>query len=156
MTDEQLLVVARDLKHYITKLRQTPKNTGSQFCICNPLGGGILDWRIGDSQREELRFHDEAEFNQFLTNDFPFDEDALKQVEKAHRVKHDIVFTHADLNLRNIPVDKMGYISGIVDWECAGWYPEYWECSKMHFTVRCTPRWIGDVDQIFPNYDAQL
>ena len=34
-------------------------------------------------------------------------------------MKHDIVFTHADLNLRNILVDNDGKISGIVDWECA-------------------------------------
>jgi aminoglycoside phosphotransferase len=79
------------------------------------------------------------------------------QIAKSHGVKHDIVFTHADLNLRNILVDEMGKISGIVDWECAGWYPEYWEYTKMHFTVRSTTRWIADVvDQIFPAYRDEL
>jgi hypothetical protein len=63
MTDKQLMVAAKDLKDYITKLRHIPSDNGSQFRICNPLGGGILDWRIGDSQREELKFHDETEFN---------------------------------------------------------------------------------------------
>ncbi|KAF2623084.1 hypothetical protein BU25DRAFT_182580 [Macroventuria anomochaeta] len=157
MTDRQLDEAAKDLKDYLAELRRIPNNTGSRFCICNPLGGGILDWRISDSQRKQLRFHEETEFNQFLTTDLPLDEDAWRQISKSHGVKHDIVFTHADLNLRNILVDEMGRISGIVDWECAGWYPEYWEHSKMHFTVRHTPRWIADVvDQIFPAYRDEL
>ncbi|KAJ4987183.1 hypothetical protein SVAN01_07335 [Stagonosporopsis vannaccii] len=157
MTDRQLDAAAQDLKDYLTELRRIPNLTGSRFCICNSMGGGILDWRIGDSQRKQLRFHDETEFNQFLTTDLPLDEDAWTQISKSHSVKHDIVFTHADLNLRNILVDEMGKISGIVDWECAGWYPEYWEHSKMHFTVRHTPRWIADVvDQIFPAYRNEL
>ena len=37
-----------------------------------------------------------------------------------------IVFTHGDLGPQNIMVEN-GHISGIVDWEQAGWYPEYWE-----------------------------
>ncbi|KAH7391102.1 kinase-like domain-containing protein [Phaeosphaeria sp. MPI-PUGE-AT-0046c] len=157
MTDKQLDAAAQDLKGYLAELRGIPNNTGSRFCICNSLGDGILDWRIGDSQREQLRFHDETEFNQFLTTDLPLDNDICRQISKSHGVKHDIVFTHADLNLRNILVDEMGKISGIVDWECAGWYPEYWEHSKMHFTVRHTPRWIADVvDQVFPAYRGEL
>jgi len=36
------------------------------------------------------------------------------------------VFTHGDLSSLNILVrgDK---ITGIIDWETAGWYPSYWE-----------------------------
>ena len=45
--------------------------------------------------------------------------------------KHDIVFTHADLHFSNIMVSD-GHISGIIDWETAGWYPDYWEyCRAM-------------------------
>jgi len=147
MTDEQVQGVVQDLKNYISQLRQIPR---SGTAICNSLGGGILDWRIGDSQRKELVFQDETEFSQYLTYDLPLDEDAQSKIEKAHSVKHEIVFTHADLNLRNILVDENGKISGIVDWECAGWYPEYWEYTKAHFTVRYTIRWIADViDRVF-------
>lgn len=157
MTDEQVEAAAQDLRDYLTELRQIPNNTGSPYRICNALGGGILDWRIGDSERREMRFHDETEFNQSLTSDLLLDEDARQRIAKSHSVEHDIVFTHADLNLRNILVDDTGRISGIVDWECAGWYPEYWEYSKMHFTVRQTSRWIVDVvDRIFPAYRDEL
>jgi hypothetical protein len=51
---------------------------------------------------------------------------------------HKSVFTHADLHPQNIIVrekvsgsgenQKRCYIvSGVVDWESAGWYPDYWE-----------------------------
>lgn len=157
MTDAQLQTVASDLKKYTDQLREIPHNTPSGYQICNVLGGGIQDWRIGDSQRMELKFQDEDEFNAFLTHDLHFDEEIKNTVEKAHSVKHRIVLTHADLNLKNILVDETGKISGIVDWETAGWYPEYWEYSKMHFTTRYTVRWIADViDQVFTNYRDEL
>jgi thiamine kinase-like enzyme len=42
------------------------------------------------------------------------------------------VFTHADLHPSNILIDR-GRLSGIVDWECAGFYPEYWEFTKLMY-----------------------
>lgn len=43
--------------------------------------------------------------------------------------RHQILFTHGDLRLQNIMV-KDGCVSGVLDWEFSGWYPEYWEFSK--------------------------
>ncbi|KAF2110426.1 kinase-like domain-containing protein [Lophiotrema nucula] len=157
MTDEQLDAVASSLREYTSELRRIPKRTGSDFQICNPLGGGILDWRIADSRTKELRFRDEAGFHEHLTEGLFLNENALEQVSISHGVKHNIVFTHADLNMKNILVDKRGKIAGIVDWECAGWYPEYWEYTKAHFTVRVSIRWLADViHQVFPTYNDEL
>jgi aminoglycoside phosphotransferase (APT) family kinase protein len=52
--------------------------------------------------------------------------------------ENEIVFTHGDLAPRNILVEE-GRISGIVDWEQAGWYPEYWEYVKAMWT--CIDTW---------------
>ncbi|KAI9826020.1 MAG: hypothetical protein M1826_006818 [Phylliscum demangeonii] len=42
------------------------------------------------------------------------------------------VFTHGDIAPRNILVDSGTYeVTGVVDWECAGWYPDYWECANI-------------------------
>lgn len=41
------------------------------------------------------------------------------------------VFTHADIAPRNIMVDEQGRITGILDWEYAGWYPDYWEYAQI-------------------------
>ena len=41
-----------------------------------------------------------------------------------------LIFTHADLHPRNILIGEDGGITGIIDWETAGWYPRYWERVK--------------------------
>lgn len=43
---------------------------------------------------------------------------------------HAITFTHGDLHFSNILVGGDGHISGIIDWEFAGWYPVYWEYTS--------------------------
>lgn len=41
------------------------------------------------------------------------------------------LFTHGDVAPRNIMVDESGHITGIIDWEQAGWYPDYWEYANI-------------------------
>ncbi|RYC60181.1 hypothetical protein CHU98_g6020 [Xylaria longipes] len=40
------------------------------------------------------------------------------------------VFTHNDIAPRNILVNESHTITGLIDWEFAGWYPDYWEYAK--------------------------
>lgn len=155
LTDEQLQGTTEQLRKYVTEIRQIPNTTNTGFQICNSLGAGILDWRIGDSQRRELRFTSAIDFHKCLTSGYS--QDLQQQAAPSHTKDHKIVFTHADLNLRNILADEIGKVTGIVDWECAGWYPEYWEYTKSHFGVRFTLRWVADViDEIFPGYEEEL
>ncbi|QKX64195.1 uncharacterized protein TRUGW13939_11368 [Talaromyces rugulosus] len=153
MTDEELKQVVTDLKEYVAELRTIPNQT-TEFQICNSEGGGILDWRIPDSQREELRFKTEAEFNKYLTGYVV--EEYRRRASISHNVRHEIFFTHGDLNLRNILAEN-GKITGIVDWENAGWFPEYWEYTKAHYTVRSEIHWLADVvDRVFEGYREEL
>jgi hypothetical protein len=41
-----------------------------------------------------------------------------------------VVFTHSSLRPRNIMVNDE-VVTGIVDWECGGWYPENWGFSRV-------------------------
>ncbi|KAK2809705.1 hypothetical protein FQN50_003550 [Emmonsiellopsis sp. PD_5] len=41
------------------------------------------------------------------------------------------VFTHGDIAPRNIMVDERHHITGLVDWEYSGWYPDYWEYAQI-------------------------
>jgi aminoglycoside phosphotransferase (APT) family kinase protein len=67
---------------------------------------------------------------------------------RAHRIR----LSHGDLGMHNILVEG-GRITGIIDWEYAGWYPEYWEYVKMiqfsrdkHFLCWCQRYWeLGGV-----------
>ena len=94
-----------------------------EYAITNAVGKACLDYRImaGINLDEDDSgfvgpFKSEAEFNHILRCG------ALPDI--THRTGHAIVFTHADLNMRNILVD--GGEPGLVDWENSGWYPEYW------------------------------
>ncbi|CAG7935300.1 unnamed protein product [Penicillium nalgiovense] len=153
ITDKQVENVVFDLKRYIAQMRAIP-NQVSKFQICNSTGGKILDWRIPDSQSGELRFETEVDFHNFLTRKMTGD--TRRRAAKLHAVSHAIVFTHGDLYPRNILAEN-GKITGIVDWENAGFFLGYWEYTKMHYTVRHVIRWLADVvDQVFEGYRNEL
>lgn len=41
------------------------------------------------------------------------------------------VFTHGDLKPHNIMVSEDGRVTSVLDWECAGFWPDYWENACM-------------------------
>ena len=56
--------------------------------------------------------------------------------------KYKYVFSHCDVAMKNImvdinPYDGKYFVSGIVDWETAGFYPEYFEASKILGDMNC-------------------
>jgi len=89
----------------------------------------------------------EAEFNDFLCHApgrtiTPW----VKMVRPCLKEDHRIVMTHGDFHPRNImvswerdqgsaPTAEGIRVSGIIDWELAGWYPEYWEFVKALNTI---------------------
>jgi Phosphotransferase enzyme family len=46
-----------------------------------------------------------------------------------HKNDHQILFSHGYLAFHNIIV-RDEHVSAIIDWEYAGWYPEYWDYYK--------------------------
>jgi thiamine kinase-like enzyme len=65
-----------------------------------------------------------------------------------------IVFTHGDLALSNILVrahpvqtaclDTEDWrVVALIDWECAGWYPEHWEYLKLLNSVKWKSDWAS-------------
>ncbi|KAF7557138.1 hypothetical protein G7Z17_g958 [Cylindrodendrum hubeiense] len=118
--------------------------------------GSFATGKCKDTRRQQ-RVSDktistEAQFNDFL---FQAPNRAMSQLIKALRSSmrddHRMVMTHGDLHPRNIMVsweqsqggDEKGpeaelKVTSILDWELAGWYPEYWEYLKALNTV--TPR----------------
>lgn len=51
----------------------------------------------------------------------------LSEAQKFRRLSHQVTFTHGDLKAHNLLVDEDYRLSGFLDWECAGWCPEYWD-----------------------------
>ncbi|TPX16285.1 uncharacterized protein E0L32_003934 [Thyridium curvatum] len=61
------------------------------------------------------------------------------------------VFTHGDIGPRNILVDEAGHISGLLDWESSGWFPDYWEMAQIirhgHGVEHDWPHWMTIASQ---------
>lgn len=111
-----------------------------------PLGSLIAPYTCKDT-RQYVRtggpIYSEAEFNDFLLRT------PLKRISSSYlrwlrsrlRDDHHIVLSHGDLNPKNIILldeqDDSMSVSGIIDWEMGGWYPEYWDSLKA-LNVRST------------------
>jgi aminoglycoside phosphotransferase (APT) family kinase protein len=50
---------------------------------------------------------------------------ALKQANTIRKYPHRVSFTHGDIEAQYVLVGADGHLSGFLDWEYAGWYPEY-------------------------------
>lgn len=134
MTPDQIQAFGKELSGYLQQLRSLePPEKGF---IGSVYRESAFDPRVGS-----LRFgpfHKVADFHSYLRLGRPLDlwlyDPVVKTVHGrsgAYRVK----FTHADLSPTNIQYHN-GRIMGIIDWECAGWYPEYREYTKMWFINR--------------------
>jgi aminoglycoside phosphotransferase (APT) family kinase protein len=147
--------IARQLREFLVAMRAVP--------VPDTYIGDCAGNRIRDL-RERLPYtaptcRDERGFNDYLLSGLPKKTPpAIRHAFAASlRTDHRIVLTHADLAPRNIMVED-GKITGIVDWEEAGWYPEYWEYVK--FFQRSTGvdgDWRDYADDIFPQaYPEEL
>lgn len=129
LSDEDYVTVSTQLKDCLSQIRDIPKPVNYSMAICNTLGEACRDPRIRD-WAPVGPCPDEASFSQYLR--FPDD---------PSRRGHNIVLTHGDLNPRNIMMERIRdstgvgswRLSGIIDWETAGYYPDYWDCTKSMF-----------------------
>ncbi|OSC97358.1 hypothetical protein PYCCODRAFT_1440229 [Trametes coccinea BRFM310] len=146
LSDADCKRIATQMQDYLAQLRTIPKTVNPDMAICNTLGEACRDPRLRGWEPMGP-FPDEAAFSAMMR--FPDD---------PARRGHKIVFTHADLNPRNILVDRvvqpdgsLGWqVTGIVDWETAGYYPEYWDYTKaLYEGFRWTRRYTRLVKEIF-------
>lgn len=122
MTDEERKTLGKDLGKCITQLRSIPNQ--SEHAVTNTLGGPArFDHRFENKQCGP--YASVAEFYDYLT------EYLGKGARQAafYEKNHCSLFTHSDLHRTNIFV-KRGRLAGIVDWEHAGFKPEFWEYTK--------------------------
>ena len=68
---------------------------------------------------------------------------------------HKIVMTHGDLHPRNIII-KNYKIAAIIDWEHAGFYPEYWEYTKIICSIQWDNIWVPMVCKFLDQYTKEF
>ncbi|KAK2617026.1 hypothetical protein QQS21_000117 [Conoideocrella luteorostrata] len=96
------------MQDYVAQLRVIPPLQEEGGKICNSLGKAGRDPRVCCAEPIGT-FDDEVAFSQYLR--YPDD---------PSRRGHKITFTHADLNLRNILVDRVTRMDGIKGWQIVG------------------------------------
>jgi aminoglycoside phosphotransferase (APT) family kinase protein len=128
MSVEEKKDIAQQIRQIVEKMRSiTPPTDFIGACD----GTEIRDTRI------HFTYHsppcrNEKDFNEFLLSALyePTPPLLREAFSRRLRTDHRVVFSHCDLAPRNILVED-GKIQGLVDWEDAGWYPEYWEYVKF-------------------------
>ncbi|KAG5954820.1 hypothetical protein E4U57_004095 [Claviceps arundinis] len=156
-TRDEVTTLVGDLQKYLSELRAIPKEISPKYAITNALGKACYDGRLitgsdyGEARRDFFGpFVDEDDFNNTLQ--------FIALSNAIHRSGHEIVFTHGDLNMRNIMMHN-GRLSGLIDWETCGWFPDYRDYTKAHFITKIRRRWLRIVDTVFEklgNFEAEL
>ncbi|KAK4150229.1 kinase-like domain-containing protein [Chaetomidium leptoderma] len=150
LSDAERATVSAQLRDYLNQLRAI-KGT----CI-GAFGGGPAV----DSRRFSFEggpFTTEAEWNDFLLEGLVAKcPPAIRSIVLSQlRTDHDIVLTHGDLAATNILI-RDGNIVAIIDWERAGFYPEYLDLLKPLRGPDWRVGYYNALLDIFPRrYDAE-
>ncbi|KAL2211152.1 hypothetical protein CC79DRAFT_566169 [Sarocladium strictum] len=125
--------------------------------IASVSGGPVWDHRLSNMETCGP-FESVAEFHDFLVA-------PVKQCPRPERFAEyrsqladtfDVHFAHADLSWENILVDaETGKVKGILDWEMAGFWPEWWEFRKALFGARSQPWWMDIMKEVMVPYGAE-
>ncbi|KAK2765104.1 hypothetical protein FQN54_008803 [Arachnomyces sp. PD_36] len=129
MSYEERDQFADDLGDYVAQLHSIPNHTPYLFADTN--GGRMVDHRVPD--QEFGPFNSEADFNNHLYH-IGVSQKLKESIALVHSRTHRSYFTHSDLHPTNILVEG-GKLSGIIDWECGAFKPEYWEFTKAMYGV---------------------
>ncbi|KAM3422418.1 hypothetical protein BST61_g2769 [Cercospora zeina] len=126
------------------------------------VSGGVLQDRFFRVDYEKGPFYDIKSFNDWLlaaaTRQTPGPNGEINTNEVYRPFIPDsgkVFFTHGDISLGNVMISFMSgawTIAGLIDWEQAGWYPEYWEYYKMCAGVEYHHEWreAGWADMVLP------
>jgi aminoglycoside phosphotransferase (APT) family kinase protein len=128
LSPEQQGGICFQLKQYIAQMRALkPSNPRVEAAD----GRGLFDIRLTSNPFPS--FASVEEFHARLGYEFilksPNHRHMWSHFEVVSQRRYHTTFTHSVIAPRNILI-KDGKIAAIVDWESAGWYPEYWEYNR--------------------------
>lgn len=157
LSSEEKQGIVRQVSGYIQQLRslKPPPDLGTRVSATG--GGACRDIRISSSKLCGP-YDDITQFHRCLRGGVELDntrEIFGEKVADVHNRPYGIRFTHGDLGVQNILV-RDSKVVAIIDWECSGWYPEYWEYTKAHYNSALLPEFYEMLRQHIPRYDDEL
>jgi len=168
LTEPQKAKVMSEMRVVVEKLRALPQPEPAGW-IGSVLGGAYIDARISaggvygpfETERHYNDWRAEILLAEFGVLHAPTAEH-IREIRREMPDDHRIVFTHGDLNSRNILVEVNGArpedvtITGVVDWEQSGWRPEYCEADKVRYSEIRSGDWRSFTKYIGSNFEAEL
>ncbi|KAJ6440702.1 40S ribosomal protein mrp10 [Purpureocillium lavendulum] len=149
--------LARQLRRLVKQMRKTPQNPrqGAARQLGSVLSGDyslLLDRRQNSTYWAVRQKPTQQQFVAFLLSTLSAScaPAIAGRIASQFLETDSLVLCHGDLSPRNIIV-KNNNIVGIVGWDCAGWYPKWWEYVKF-FETSTSPQnqdWYDYVDEIF-------
>ncbi|KKY25339.1 putative phosphotransferase enzyme family protein [Phaeomoniella chlamydospora] len=130
LTTNEKLSIQKQLNDILGKFRQI------MWEEATPMGNCGNDPRCTDTRRHTRKssnaIRNEGEFNTFLIRSFATSSPLLMAIRSQLRTDHRIVLSHGDFRPANIMVslDSNRRVTGLLDFEAFGWYPEYWDYVK--------------------------
>ncbi|RAL09903.1 kinase-like protein [Aspergillus homomorphus CBS 101889] len=126
--------VCRQTWNLIAKVQAIPRPPELDgFVRCGVDGSAPRDYIFKDLQDPPRALRSDAELRARVHEryvhfgGYQYEYELSEMLPRSDRT----VFTHADIAPRNIMIDEENKITGILDWEHAGWYPEYWEYAQI-------------------------
>ena len=148
-TQSQRISLGKQIRACVDQLRVISA-PGPEICTFG--GGRYNNLRLGWNPTGP--FADLDAFNAHLLSLVPPRVREDPTVTTALAKRHRIVFSHNDLLPRNILVDHKGQLVGILDWEMAGWFPEYWEYTTA-LGLSVSQPWIEMLKGVFVEYELE-
>lgn len=135
LDSDQKASIRDQLDEIFIELRSTPYSDGQPF---GGIGGEGCKYIRRHLRRSEKPITSIGDFEDFLFSaPHPGGNvliEMLYELSPKPASPPQIVFTHGDLRPDNIAVDMVDgnryIISGLLDWEYGGFYPEYWEAVR--------------------------
>ncbi|KAF2150392.1 kinase-like protein [Myriangium duriaei CBS 260.36] len=145
---EEKIGLSKDLDRMFVALRELPMPEGEVLGSLD--GSGCVDNRRFERRNEEpivtvKEFVDH--YFQGYRGSAPTYTKLMRSLLPGDAEDAKVVFTHSDLRPANIMVQRIEgeegkwEITGVIDWESSGWYPEWWEAAKMTNCMIAGDRW---------------
>ncbi|KAJ5740190.1 Aminoglycoside phosphotransferase [Penicillium malachiteum] len=144
LDSDQKLSIAKELHSYINQLRELKGHYIGAVDRGKTVTGRNVFIKAGP-------FDTEQQFNEFLLGRIVRQAPDLLRHYAKHALwdNHEIVFIYSDIAPENILVEG-GCVTVILDWEDAGWYPEYWEYTRAFRHLKPMPDWPEYLTLILP------
>ncbi|CAG7965469.1 unnamed protein product [Penicillium nalgiovense] len=167
LTPTEKTTISQRIRQAVNELRTIPSPGYFGNLNCTPYTDGVLS-TPDNNPVISGPFKDQKQMNQGIL-------ERLGQMQSPHYIRllkemvnctlknHRIVFTHGDLQPKNIIVERRGVCDNgdadfkvtLIDWNLSGWYPEFWDFCNSTLYCQMKPDWLELIPDIFDQYPVE-